>query len=223
MSVASSPTTSPPRAGRRGEARACANSADRDERADHEHVAVGEVDQLDDAVDERVAERDQRPDRAVGEAVDEVLADAREVAVVRAGPLIAVVDRSASRTTISPYCAQERPDRAGSPAGWTLGRLAAVHCVFAIGRRAGPRAAGPPASERRSAVCALTVLSNVSSPSFDLVDAVVGQRRVAVLVDRVGAEHALAVLGGEQRLEDFVLVAASPARLIASRASFIAS
>ena len=36
-----------------------------DERAEHEHVAVGEVDQLDDPVDERVAERDQRPDRPV--------------------------------------------------------------------------------------------------------------------------------------------------------------
>ena len=34
---------------------------------------MGEVDQLDDAVDERVAERDQRDQRAVGEADDQVL------------------------------------------------------------------------------------------------------------------------------------------------------
>ena len=37
----------------------------RDHPADHEHVAVGEVDQLEDAVDERVAERDERVERAV--------------------------------------------------------------------------------------------------------------------------------------------------------------
>jgi hypothetical protein len=61
---------------------------DRDERADHEHLAVGEVDQLDDPVDQRVAEGDERPDRAVGEAgldvpeglgrgLDEVVQDPR--------------------------------------------------------------------------------------------------------------------------------------------------
>ena len=55
----------------------------RDERADHEHLAVGEVDQLDDSVDERVAERDQRPDRAVGQTGDEVVAEPREIAVNR--------------------------------------------------------------------------------------------------------------------------------------------
>ncbi len=35
----------------------------RDHPADHEHVAVGEVDQLEDAVDERVAEGDERVER----------------------------------------------------------------------------------------------------------------------------------------------------------------
>ena len=49
------------------------------ERPDHEQVAVGEVDQLDDPVDERVAERDQRPDRAVREPVLEVACEPREV------------------------------------------------------------------------------------------------------------------------------------------------
>src|SRR4051812_16969665 len=54
----------------------------RDERAEHEHLAVGEVDQLDDAVDERVADRHQRPDGAVGDAGGQVLAQADQVAVV---------------------------------------------------------------------------------------------------------------------------------------------
>ncbi len=54
---------------------------DRRERADHEHVAVGEVDQLDDPVDERVPHRHQRPDRAVREPRDEIEAQLREVVV----------------------------------------------------------------------------------------------------------------------------------------------
>ena len=45
----------------------------RDEQAEHEDVAVGEVDQLDDAVHHRVAERDQREDGPAGEAVDGLL------------------------------------------------------------------------------------------------------------------------------------------------------
>ena len=44
--------------------------AEADERADHEHVAVREVQELEDAVDERVAERDQRVDAAERERVD---------------------------------------------------------------------------------------------------------------------------------------------------------
>jgi len=44
-----------------------------DERADHEDVAVREVEELQDDVDERVAERDQRVDAAEREAVDGVL------------------------------------------------------------------------------------------------------------------------------------------------------
>ena len=40
---------------------------DREHAAEHEHVAVREVDQLEDAVDERVAQRDERVDGAVGE------------------------------------------------------------------------------------------------------------------------------------------------------------
>ena len=43
------------------------------QRADHQHLAVGEVDQVDDPVDHRVAERDQRIDAAEHEAVDDLL------------------------------------------------------------------------------------------------------------------------------------------------------
>ena len=42
----------------------------RDEPREREHVAVGEVDQLQDAVDERVAERDDAVDRAAREPVE---------------------------------------------------------------------------------------------------------------------------------------------------------
>ena len=45
---------------------------DRGEDADHEDVAVREVDELDDAVHHRVAQRDQGVDRAAREAVDEL-------------------------------------------------------------------------------------------------------------------------------------------------------
>jgi hypothetical protein len=45
----------------------------REECAQHEQVAVGEVDQLDDAVHHRVADRDEREERPRGEAVDELL------------------------------------------------------------------------------------------------------------------------------------------------------
>jgi hypothetical protein len=53
-----------------------------DERADHENVAVGEVDQLDDPVDERVADGDERPDGAVREPVEQVVAEPAQVALV---------------------------------------------------------------------------------------------------------------------------------------------
>ena len=42
----------------------------RKERAHHKDLAVGEVDELDDGIDHRVAERDQRDQRAVGEPDD---------------------------------------------------------------------------------------------------------------------------------------------------------
>ena len=45
----------------------------RQHRAEHEDVAVGEVDQLDDAVDEGVAQRDEGVDQAVREPDDDRL------------------------------------------------------------------------------------------------------------------------------------------------------
>ena len=50
-----------------------AQEDDGQERAEHEDVAVGEVDQLDDPVDHRVAERDERVDRADRQRVDRLL------------------------------------------------------------------------------------------------------------------------------------------------------
>jgi hypothetical protein len=44
-----------------------------DERADHEHLAVGEVDQADDAVDHGVAQGDQGIHAAQHQAVDDLL------------------------------------------------------------------------------------------------------------------------------------------------------
>ena len=41
--------------------------------ADHEDVAVGEIDHADDAVDHRVADGDQAVDRTERDAVDELL------------------------------------------------------------------------------------------------------------------------------------------------------
>ena len=45
----------------------------RNEGADHEHVAVGEVDELDDPVDHRVAEGDEGVDRAERQRVGDLL------------------------------------------------------------------------------------------------------------------------------------------------------
>ena len=80
MRVTTSPQDQP--AGPGGQAEADRGpEADGGHRADHEHVAVGEVDELDDPVDERVADRDERPDGAVGQPLGEVEAQAAEVVV----------------------------------------------------------------------------------------------------------------------------------------------
>ena len=94
ISVSSSPAISPSGPGGEASSPSEAPQSDPSERADHENVAVGEVDQLDDPVHERVPDRDQRPDRAVREAPgQEVEAQVREVVVD---------DRVASLTDVSP-------------------------------------------------------------------------------------------------------------------------
>src|SRR5262249_43788349 len=46
-----------------------------DETADHENIAVGEIDHADDAVDHRVADGDQAIDRTEHQSVDELLGE----------------------------------------------------------------------------------------------------------------------------------------------------
>ena len=55
-----------------------------DEGADHEDVAMGEIDHADDAVDHRVADRDQPIDRSQRQPVDKLL---DEIFHVYAAPL----------------------------------------------------------------------------------------------------------------------------------------
>src|SRR5215210_6960639 len=68
---------------------------------------------------------------------------------------------------------------------------------------------------RRKEAClvgrCLDGLVELQLATLDRVDAVVRQRGVAVLVERVRAEHALAVLGLEERLEDVLLLAGAGA------------
>ena len=56
------------------------------EGADHEDLAVGEVDQLDDAVDHRVADRDQRVQRPEGQPVDQLLEELVHAAITERSP-----------------------------------------------------------------------------------------------------------------------------------------
>src|SRR3954465_7032839 len=68
--------------------------------------------------------------------------------------------------------------------------------------RAGPFRAGPPSRTVFSAALRLDHLVERQLAARDLVEAVVGQAGVAVLVDRVGAENALAILRREDRVHD---------------------
>ena len=56
-----------------GQARRRGQQEEGDVPADHEHFAMGEIDQAQDAVDHRVAERDQGVDRPDRQGVDELL------------------------------------------------------------------------------------------------------------------------------------------------------
>src|SRR3712207_967622 len=81
--------------------------------------------------------------------------------------------------------------------GWVAGRLAAVMSSWETG---GTDPTDPPHSVLRSGL-RLDRLVEGQLAVLDLVDAVVGERDVAVLVHRVRPKDALAVLRGEERLQ----------------------
>ena len=89
-----------------------------DERADHEHVAVGEVDQLDDPVDHRVAEGDEGVDRADRQRVDDCCGP---IAATQDGPS-AAMDRRRSPSRSRPRTPGPRRT------GWTGRREASRRC-----------------------------------------------------------------------------------------------
>jgi len=63
----------------------------RDEAADHENIAMGEIDHADDAIDHGVADGDQAVDRAEHEAVDQLLGE-----IIHALPLETIPSNSLS-------------------------------------------------------------------------------------------------------------------------------
>src|SRR5215216_217623 len=88
---------------------------------------------------------------------------------------------------------------AASMFSWTLPQMPASgagSCLPAPGRQSVSSRSG----------LRLDRLVECQGAVLDAVDAVVRQRGVTVLVDRVGPQHALAVLGVEQRLDDVLLV-----------------
>ena len=194
-----------PRAGALGQADR-REEPGRDERADHEHLAVGEVDQLDDAVDHRVADRHQRPDGAVREAVHEVVAQAREVTLVAEQIADAERDRHDQQDDDQPVL----PDPIAqclTRCCWSRRRNACgFHVVETLperprrGREFLPTPGRGMSFSPGSAGLSLDRGVELQLTAVDRVDAVVGEGGVAVLVDRVRAEHALAVLGVEERL-----------------------
>ena len=84
--------------GRSGQAEGHGHDPHRHEGADHEDVAVGEVDQLDDPVDHRVAEGDQRVDRAERQDVVELLDAKDEERDDAAGPRTIARDAAGARS-----------------------------------------------------------------------------------------------------------------------------
>ena len=108
---------------------------ERDERPDHEDLAVGEVDELDDPVDERVAERDQGVDRAVGEPEDEVVAEIGEAAVLDE-VVQAEVERQGEQHEDQPVLAQRFAHPVGGcPAGLTVAVSTLIREISSRSRR----------------------------------------------------------------------------------------
>ena len=65
----------------------------REECADHEDFAVGEVDELDDPVDHRVAQRDQGVDAADRQRIEELLGERRDQLLVTSSSLSRTFER----------------------------------------------------------------------------------------------------------------------------------
>src|SRR4051812_1285257 len=89
---------------------------------------------------------------------------------------------------------------------------ASTYAFRALNRRVAGR---PPWEPTRfangvSAALRLDHLVERQLPARDLVDPVVGQAGVAVLVDRVGAEDAVAILRSEDRINDGLLREVAP-------------
>src|SRR5215207_1640498 len=91
------------------------------------------------------------------------------------------------------------------------GTVAASMVSVASQNAQGPGAEVPPPAARTSGSVlvgrCLDGLVELQLAAVDRVDAVVREGRVAVLVDRVGAEHAGAILGVEDRLQHVLLLA----------------
>ena len=178
-----------------------APQADGGEGADHEDVAVREVDQLDDAVDERVADRDQRPDRAVGQPLGEVEAELGQVVVdhrlTRDDAGLVAGDQVADAVVDG-----QRGERRDQTPATGMRRRSAASPAARRGRRGPARGIGFRDGRERDAD--VPVPSDVSLDGLgrrhrleedrhavdaDLVEAVGLERRVAVLVEPEGAEH----------------------------------
>src|SRR5215208_5700848 len=109
---------------------------------------------------------------------------------------------SSAISTKLAICSRER---------FATGRLAgteAASMCCQLQSAGGPRSRAPGRSGVRSGALALCLdrLVERQLSTLDGIGAVVRERGVAVLVDRVRAEHALAVLRGEDLLEDLRLV-----------------
>ena len=99
------------------------------EGADHEHVAVGEVDELHDAVHHRVAQGDQGVDEAQLQPVDDVLREQRGVLAMRLGQVTSTTGRQGDQDQEDPA----HPGERGAPAR-DAGRAARPVCSCAVVR-----------------------------------------------------------------------------------------
>ncbi len=161
------------------------------ERPEHEVVAVGEVDQLDDPVDERVAERDERVDHPVREADQRDLDEA-----------LGLVDRLADQPVPRPKTRsapkiQPQRDPTSARLGRATGRLAAVSWVDMYVVKGAGAAPAPSVFVGSPGLVDLLLLCHTQLPSVGLVDGLDAGCRVAVLVERDRSDDACR--GGSSR------------------------